>query len=107
MPKPPVPFVSAREMVITFWKDESILGEGKRVCFGKSTFKLGAPRNTSNVLAEAKLFAGIIESEGNGSKLTELRIIDMGASLSGFIVDRASKAMPVKNLEGWHKGIDK
>lgn len=38
--------------------------------------------------------------------MTELRIIDMG-NTSSFIVDKASKMMPIKNVEGWNKGINK
>jgi hypothetical protein len=52
------------------------------------------------------MFASIIEADGNGSKMTELRTIDMEQTAS-FIVDKVSKMMPVKGLEGWHKGVDK
>ena len=105
-PKPPVPFISARELVLTFWKDKSMFGEGKRVLFGRSTTKEGAPINSSNVLTYAKVFASIIEADGAGSKMTELRTVDMGNTMA-IVVDKASKAMPIKGLEGWHKGVDK
>ena len=92
--------------MLTFWKDETSFGEGKRVLFGRSTTIEGAPHNSSNVVTTAKMFASIIEADGEGSKMTELRNIDMGNTYL-MVCDKASKMMPVKGLEGWHKGIDK
>lgn len=104
MPKPPVPLVSAREMVLTFWKVEDY-GEGKRAQIAQSTTKDGAPLNSSNQLAQAKLFAAIVEADGSGSKMTEVRCIDMCGNLMGAIVDKASKNMPVRNFEAWNKAF--
>ena len=100
MPKPPVPFVSARELVITFWKIEDY-AEGKRAQIAQSTTKDGAPVNSSNQLANAKLFSAIIEADGEGSKLTEIRFMDMCGSLLAPVIDKASKNMGGKNFEGW------
>ena len=97
MPKPPVPLVAAREIVVTFWNDESY-GEGKRAHFARSTTKEGAPLNSSNQLAEIKTFASIIEANGEGTKLTDIRFIDMAGSLPGMVIDKASKMVPDKNF---------
>ena len=105
LPKPPVPLVSAREIVATFWKDEAY-GEGKRAFVSRSTTKEGAPVNSSNQLADGRAISQIVEADGDGSKLTEVRFIDLAGSLMAAVVDKASKTtMPAKNFEGWTKKL--
>ena len=104
LPKPPVPLVSAREIVVTLWKEEAY-GEGKRALVGRSTTKDGAPVNSSNQLADGRAFSAIVEADGDGSKLTELRFVDMSGSLLAAVVDKASKTMPGKNFDGWTKKL--
>ena len=89
LPKPPVPLVAAREAIVTMWKDESF-GEGQRAQFGRSTTKEGAPSNSSNQLADVRLFSAIVEAEGTGCKLTEVREIDMAGSLMAAVVNKAT-----------------
>ena len=72
LPKPPVPLVAIREAVLTLWTDESF-GEGQRAQFGRSTTKEGAPTNSKNQLADFRIIGAIVEAEGTGSKLTEIR----------------------------------
>lgn len=100
MPKPPVPFVSAREIVMAMWKLEDY-AEGKRAQCASSTTKEGAPVNSDNQLANAKLFSAIVEADGEGSKLTEIRFLDMGGSLLAAVIDKVTKNIGSRNFEAW------
>ena len=44
MKKPPIPFVSARDIVATFWKDDSAF-EGKKCQYSTSIEHSGCPPN--------------------------------------------------------------
>ena len=103
-PKPPIPLVSARECVVTFWNDESF-GEGQRLSVGRSTTKEGAPTNSSNQLAGVGCFAAIVEAEGSGCKLTEVRDIDFAGGMLAALIDKASKNIPAGNFGHWTKKL--
>lgn len=64
-------------MVVNFWKDETF-SDGRRALVGRSTNIYGAPINSESQLITAHVFGSIIESDGEGSKLTDIRFVDFG-----------------------------
>lgn len=97
--------VSAREVVVTFWKDLAF-GEGQRALIGKSTTKEGAPLDSNNQLASAYAFSAVIEAEGTGSKITEVRFMDMAGSLLSPVITKITEIMPKKNFTEYEKKLN-
>ena len=52
-----------------------------------------------------RCFAGILEAEGDGCKLTEVRMIDMAGSLMNAVINKATTNMPEKNFACWNKAL--
>ena len=104
MPKPPVPMVAARESTVTQWKIEDF-GEGQRASLARSTTYEHTHSKKDNQVADLRVMGGIIEAEGEGCKLTEIRNIDFGGDLFNAIVNKITSMIPVKNFEAWNKAF--
>jgi len=56
-------------------------------------------------LAGIECFAAIVEAEGSGCKITEIRDIDFAGGMMAAVIDKASKNMPAKNFGHWTKKL--
>ena len=81
-PKPPIPMINARDMLVEFFVVPNGAGEGRNVIVGKSVDHASCPPPKgwgSNERGNVRMFGSIIEKNPNGagSKITHMRNIDM------------------------------
>ena len=101
-PKPPIPLVSERELLLKFFKVKD-WQEGKTLCICKSVEHPSKPIATgmfATVRADVKIQAVVIEAGPNGgSQMTEIRHMAMGGSIPGVAIQKMMGVIPVKSFD--------
>ena len=98
IPKPPIPFFSQRDNLCKFWIVENY-GEGKKLMVGTSVEHEKYPVKTGmfdNIRANVDIAAMLVEKNPNGAgtRLTEIRSIDLGGSIPNAIINQMTTMMP-------------
>ena len=94
--KPPIPMVSARDVVVNTYKDETNFGEGKRAFIMTSVEHETYPVKSDPVRLQVEVIATIVEANpsGNGTMITEIRSVDLGGNMFAIAIDKGSKMGP-------------
>ena len=102
--KPPIPMVSAREMLYAHYKQQDGMGEGKHFICSQSVEHPSKPIKTGltdDVRAKIK-FGGAVffeNPDGAGTKTLEFRDFDFGGNIPGPAIAKMSDGMPVKSFQ--------
>uniref|UniRef100_A0A7S3FXL6 START domain-containing protein n=1 Tax=Strombidium rassoulzadegani TaxID=1082188 RepID=A0A7S3FXL6_9SPIT len=110
-PKPPIPLVSSREMLVEIFNLKNGLGDGKHIQVMKSAEHPNHPVKSgmfADVRGTIVIYGTKIEKnpKGSGVLLTESRSFKMNGSIPGVAVSKASTVVPEKTFIGWKSVFD-
>lgn len=107
-PKPPIPVVAQREVVIKGFRCENYFGENDHLTLGTSVDHPARPIGEGyfdyvRALGHIGAFRVCANPDGPGVLLAEVRHVDVQGAMPELVINQVAEWAPTINYSGWDK----